>query len=531
VNGFFRCPRALQVALAALLLALLAPASARAQEPAPGTTPRSTVERFLAATRVQDWVTAAEAIRQPGRAVPNAEVVARQLRAVLDRYVWIEPASLSDRPEGRLDDGLAPHLEEIARLPMPDGPEPVRLVRLASGQWVFSRDTIAHVPEWYGTLGSRWLRERLPEPLLRTGWLNLAWWQWIALPLLVLVSVLGSRLLGWLVQLGLRLLARRTATPLDDALIERLATPRNLALVSLLALALIPSLELSHRAEGIITRGTTVLLFVAVGWAAVRAVDVVAEFARGSRFVAQHPMTVGFMPLVTGLAKLMAVAITLGTLLQWLGLPVASLVASLGIGGLAVALAAKTTLENLLSAVTLGVDKPFRPGDYVKVEGVAGTVEKIGLRSTRIRTLDRTVVTLPNGKVADSKIETFAARDRIRLACTLGLEYGTTVDQMRAVLAGIEQALRAHPKIWPDTVTVAFKAFGESSLDVEVMAWFQTADWNEFVAIRQEMFLAFMRVVQEAGTGFAFPTRTVRVVQEGTGDRGQGTGTGVRGRA
>jgi MscS family membrane protein len=162
---------------------------------------------------------------------------------------------------------------------------------------------------------------------------------------------------------------------------------------------------------------------------------------------------------------------------------------------------------------------------------VAGTVEKIGLRSTRIRTLDRTVVTLPNGKVADSKIETFAARDRIRLACTLGLEYGTTVDQMRAVLAGIEQALRAHPKIWPDTVTVAFKAFGESSLDVEVMAWFQTADWNEFVAIRQEMFLAFMRVVQEAGTGFAFPTRTVRVVQEGTGDRGQGTGTGVRGRA
>jgi MscS family membrane protein len=194
-----------------------------------------------------------------------------------------------------------------------------------------------------------------------------------------------------------------------------------------------------------------------------------------------------------------------------LGYPVASLIAGLGIGGLALALASQKTFENLFGAFSLGVDQPFREGDFVKVEDFMGTVEAIGLRSTRIRTLDRTLITIPNGKLAEMRIESFAARDRIRLACILGLVHGTTANQMRLVVAGLEQLLREHPKVWPEGITVRFQELNSSSLDIEIAAWFTTADYTEFQLIRQEILLQFMEVVEKARTSFAFPTRTVHL--------------------
>ncbi len=192
----------------------------------------------------------------------------------------------------------------------------------------------------------------------------------------------------------------------------------------------------------------------------------------------------------------------------------ASLLAGLGIGGIALALAAQKTVENLFGSIAIGVDQPFRVGDFVKVEDVLGTVEAIGMRSTRIRTLDRTVVTIPNGKLSDSKAETFAARDRLRLLVNLGLSYATTEAQLRRVLDEVEAALRARPRIWPDGVSVRFTEFKESSLNVEVMAWFQYTDWGDFTRERQELFLRFMRIVEEAGTSLAFPTRSVQLSRE-----------------
>lgn len=221
------------------------------------------------------------------------------------------------------------------------------------------------------------------------------------------------------------------------------------------------------------------------------------------------------MPLGSRVLKVAIVAIAIvGTLAQF-GYPVASLVAGLGIGGLAFALAAQKTVENLFGAFSLGVDQPFREGDFVKIEDFVGTVEAIGLRSTRVRTLDRTLISIPNGKLAELRIESYTARDRLRLACALRLVLETTSEQMRTVLAGLEGVLRAQPKIWPDAVVVRFTGFGDSSLTVEVMAWFLTQDWNEFQTIRQDVLLEFMRVVEAAGTRLAVPTHTVHVASNG----------------
>jgi MscS family membrane protein len=203
---------------------------------------------------------------------------------------------------------------------------------------------------------------------------------------------------------------------------------------------------------------------------------------------------------------------------------VASLLAGLGIGGIALALAAQKTVENLFGSVAIGVDQPFRVGDMVKVEDVQGWVESIGMRSTRIRTLDRTLVSFPNGKLADTRCENIQVRDRLRLYANLALSYGTTAAQMRAVLSGIEAALRSHPRISADPPMVRFTELKESVLNVEVNAWFATQDWLEFTVLRQELYLRFMEVVEQSGASFAFPTRTVRLLPgapektEGPGD-------------
>jgi MscS family membrane protein len=228
----------------------------------------------------------------------------------------------------------------------------------------------------------------------------------------------------------------------------------------------------------------------------------------------ENPSARSLLSVTRNFAKVfVAVGGVVATLAAF-GYPVATVLAGLGIGGLALAFGAQKTIENLFGSVSLAADQPFRVGDFVKVDDFVGTVEDIGLRSTRIRTLDRTLISIPNGKLADQRLESFAARDRMRLATTIGVAYGTSHGQMLEVLAGLERVLREHPKIWPDAVIVRFKEFAASSLDIEIMAWFQVPTWADFQACRQEVLLGFMKVVEGAGTAFAFPTRTVHLVHQ-----------------
>jgi MscS family membrane protein len=161
--------------------------------------------------------------------------------------------------------------------------------------------------------------------------------------------------------------------------------------------------------------------------------------------------------------------------------------------------------------VSIGIDQPFRVGDWVIVDGVEGEVEAIGLRSTRIRTLERTLVSIPNGRLAETKTENFGHRDRIRMRTTVALEYGTTAAQVAQVRDGIEAMLRAHELTWPGRVVVRFFQFSPSSIDIDVFCWITTEDVDEFRRIREEHYLGIMRIVEQAGASFAFPTQTVHL--------------------
>jgi MscS family membrane protein len=353
----------------------------------------------------------------------------------------------------------------------------------------------------------------LPDALLRAGPRGLLWWQVLAMPVLVVIALALGSLLGWTTRRVLGHIASRTRTSWDDELLARVARPLTLLWATGAIAALHPWLALAETQEDALQRALRAAIYLVLFWAGFRSVGVAFRAAGEAPWARASPVLVGLLPLGRKIAKVVLLALGLAAVLNELGFQVASLLAGLGIGGIALALAAQKTVENLFGSVAIGVDQPFRVGDFVKVEDVVGTVEAIGMRSTRLRTLDRTLVTIPNGKLADMRTETFAARDRMRLLANLGLVYGTTAEQLRAVLAGIEAALRAHPLLWPDALSVRFNEFRDSSLNVEVMAWFRTTDWNEFTLVRQELFLSFLGVVERAGTSLAFPTRTVHLAR------------------
>jgi MscS family membrane protein len=351
----------------------------------------------------------------------------------------------------------------------------------------------------------------LPDVLLRPGPGNLLWWQWAALPFVVLAAWMAGRLLAGPSSRVARRLVARSRTPWDDLLLARLASPVRLLWSLFILWAALPVIALGPPAESAVRTALGTLAVAAGFFLLWRSVDVMGAVLREAPLAVGSPSTQSLLSIGVRAGKVGVLSLGVIAALSMLGYPVASLLAGLGIGGLAVALAAQKTLENVFGSVALGLDQPVRVGDFVKVEDFVGTVEAIGLRSTRFRTLDRTLISIPNARLADMRLESYTARDRLRLACVVGLVYETSASQMRQVLAGLEAALRDHPKIWPDAVVVRFKELAASSLDIEVMAWFQTSDWSEFQLIRQEILLRFMEVVEAAGTGFAYPTRTLHI--------------------
>lgn len=359
------------------------------------------------------------------------------------------------------------------------------------------------------------LSHYLPHALTAPGPRGLPWWQWLTLPVLALLAVLLGMVFGRITQLLLKLVTRRTSISWDDNLIEALGAPLTLLWAVLAAFAAVGELGLPEKTLNTIERGLRTGALLAFFWMLLRMVSIAGRSAETSAWATSRPAMRAIVPLGVRVGYFAVLAIALVAVLADLGYPVASLVAGLGIGGLALALAAQKTVENLFGAFAISVDQPFSVGDTIGADGMTGEVLAIGLRSTRIRTAERTVISIPNGKLADMKVESFTARDRIRLATNLNLVKTTTAAQMRRLLSEIERVARAHPKLLQDDVAVRLKALGTDAMEIEIALQFLTTDFGEFARIRQDMLLSFMELVEQAGTALAYPTRTVHLEQNG----------------
>jgi MscS family membrane protein len=329
----------------------------------------------------------------------------------------------------------------------------------------------------------------------------------------MLVAVLLSAALAAIFALSARfvlgIITARTATKWDELIVTSLRGPFRLWLVGVLASPFFAVLGLNARAAGFVAATARGLVILSLFWGALRLIALVQDQLLLGTWANGQAQARTLVPLLTRFLRVAVAIIALLVVLSQFGYPVGTLLAGIGIGGVALALASQKTGEHLFGSMSLAADKVFRVGDYVRVGDVEGTVERIGLRSTSLRTLARTIVRIPNGKLAEERIETFGERDRFLFEHFLGVTYGTTPAQLRTICAAIEARLREHPDLWPDTVVVRTDRFAESAISIRVRAWFTVEDFVVFLDVQHEMLLAFMEIVQTAGSSFAFPSRTV----------------------
>ena len=451
----------------------------------------------------------------------EGRMFALYLREVLDRIGWVIWQEIPNDPASRVPYVHFRHPQgniEIAPTETEDGVI-----------WRFTPATLDSLRALYGAMedmprpeflvgagGStffllrNWVRGIDRDLLRPVGELEL--WQWIALTGIILLGTL----LGWLISWVVFRLARwlwKSADPLRWRL--RFFWPLRLALITGLWLLGVGLVGLPEFTLNLFQTLTHSLLIVALGWLTYYLVD-----ALGLLYYERSTARVGYRyeilrSLLVGAIKIGVLIGTLLLLAEVLEIPYEGVIAGLGISGLALALAARTTVENFIGGLTLFADKPLEVGDFCQFGGKVGTVEEIGLRSTRIRSLDRTVISIPNAEFVNLQLENFGRRDRILLSCVLQLRYETTPDQLRHVLARVRQLLVGHPRVLEVPARVRFAGFGAHSLDLEIFAYVDSSDWGEFLAIREDLFLRMIDLVEESGTGFAFPSQTLYMARDG----------------
>lgn len=475
--------------------------------------PRMALQNYLRLAEAKDWEGAAEYLAVPRAEKDRADQLARRLKIVLDQRLALNVATVSASAVGDTTDGDADG-DRIGVIVGPSGrEEPVRMVRVSGSgptRWVFSAGTVEDIDHWFESLSSPWLREKLSPSLMREGPLHVYYWQWIGLLLAIPVLYLCAWVVTTIVHAVLQRGVARTANDWDDALLEHLGMPFRFWVGALAAGGLGGLLDLNARMARLVSNVSHGLVLLSFFWALLRVIRIFQQRIEKSAWESQDSARARtLVPLLGNLLRVTVLIIAVLVALAQFGYPVGTLLAGLGIGGIAVALAAQKTVEHLFGSVSLAADRAFRVGDWVRAGTTEGEVERIGLRSTSFRTHDRTVVRVPNGRLADERIETFGERDRMLLRTTIGVTYETTPDMLDKIRDDLEAAIRAHPLNWPDIVRVNVVSFGDSSIDIDVLAWFTAPSWNEFLRIRHHLLLEFMRIVEGNGSSFAFPSRTI----------------------
>ena len=272
-----------------------------------------------------------------------------------------------------------------------------------------------------------------------------------------------------------------------------------------------PALDFPQVAEDIVEQLASLLGAVALVMLGFRGVDIFTDVLARRAALTDSRFDDQLVPLLNTALKILTLIIGMLFILGNLGVNVTSLVAGLGLGGLAVALAAQDTFRNLLGGVTIFADRPFQGGDWVVVGSIEGTVEHVGFRSSRVRTFYNSVVTVPNARIVDTHVDNMGLRQWRRYRATLGLAYHTTPDQVQAFVEGVRAVIRANPEMRKDYYIVEFTEFGASSLEVLLYCFIDAPDWNAELRTRHVLNLDIMRLAEELGVEFAFPTQTLHV--------------------
>ncbi len=457
---------------------------------------------------------------------------AKTLKNVLDRVRYVETEEVDKEAAG--SDNYV-----FERFP---GIGIIEIEKNERGEWRFSEETIESLDRMWSYVEDRsvvegvettvsltpaqWVRSKVPENLKQTGFL-LETWQWLGLLVLVALGVAADRLFVFILTLISHLIEKRLG--IDVSKENRRSALKPLGLLAMagtwalcLGLLMLPT-------------GVSVVLLVAVKFLAAlsfvlatyKGVDAIERIFVEKASRTDSKMDDLIVPFVGRVAKIFVVAFGIVFVASNVGVNISGLLAGLGLGGLAFALAAKDTVSNIFGSLTILIDRPFSVGDWVVLEnGVDGTVETVGLRSTRIRTFYNSLITVPNSTLITSFVDNYGERRYRRWKTTLGLTYDTPPQKIEAFCEGIREIVRLHPYTRKDYYHIYANEFGPASLDILVYVFFEAPDWGTELRERHRLFLDVLRLAKELGVEFAFPTQTLHIVRDlpEHGDRPSSTG-------
>jgi MscS family membrane protein len=492
-------------------------APAQAATPAPADelgrgTPSGAVLGFLQTAQAGNYQTAADYLQMStARRQSQGADLAEKLKVLMDRTFVGNLRRLSTSPEGNPDYG-APDQQTIGVFSYGDADVPVVLVRIAdpnSGKiWLFSSETLGKVPELYENLEAHQVESKLPQSLVKNVFLGMPLWQWLALfaaiPVAIAIGWAGVLLLAIPRRLWLKLRHRpnlHSYRGMSKPLLLSFSALAHLKIASYLGLPLLARFYY-YRVAG-------VLVSIGFFWFLLRAATLMMQRLRMHAISAGRTGTGTLMVLGERLVAALVVIVAILTALGIVGFNLTTVLAGLGIGGIAIAFAAQKTLENLFGGISVLGDEVIRVGDYCRFGDRTGTVEDISLRSTRIRTDARTEVSIPNGALATMSIENFTRRDKILFNPALAIRCETSADQLRYLLAEVRRMLYEHPKVENDSATIRFANLDNNALRLEIFSYVLTCNAVEFAAIREDLLLRIMEIVEKSGSGFAFPSQTV----------------------
>ncbi len=393
------------------------------------------------------------------------------------------------------------------------------------GAWRFAQKTVVKARELYDKArgdpirgdeseyrdSTTVLREWIPD-WLRGSVFLLQNWQWIGLfGLIVLGLIVGtfSRLIAFGVA---RRVARSRGVELKKE--RRIGRPFGLVAMAGIWMAGMPFLDLPPTTYTVLMLAARFVMMVGVVWSLCTIVGWISEVLEDLAQQTDTRIDDILVPMVRKAAKLFVIALGIVWIADNMGMNIASLLAGLGIGGLALALASRDTVENFFGAIAILADHPFQVGDWIKMGSIEGTVEAVGFRSTRVRTFYDSVISFPNAMLIRTEVDNLGIRRYRRFKATVGVTYDTPPDRLEAFLEGMRELIRRHPYTRKDYYHVYLNSFGPNSLDILLYVFWSCPDWATELRERQRLLLDIVRLADRLEVQFAFPTRTVHLVQE-----------------
>ena len=492
------------VAFCVFLLTLLFPV-AQAQGLPSCESPAQAADTLLALLQANDYrpKEAAACLNLSPEAQAKGPKLATQLKEVLDaRGYYIKVAELPGP-----DEVIPADLNSFILVDA----EPVIYLERVDDRWLWSSDTVRAIPELHAQTFSgfgSWVRNVLPASFLSPLVGPLKPWQFVVFALLLLAAFLGALLVNLVLRNWLLRLVKSWGLAIDEQTFERTRGPVRALVFCAIFLVGISEMALPVQASVVLLFMTRVALAGIAVVIGLRWTDVFAGVFKQRAAQTETRMDDQLVPLLARLVKFVVAATALVFVLSNLGIDVGGLIAGLGIGGIAIAFGAQDTVANLFGSITIFADRPFQVGDWVRIGNVEGAVEDVGFRSTRIRAVSSSLVTVPNRTVAGAEIDNLGQRSARRTSTTLGLTYGTDRLRLQAFIDGVTQVINAHPATLPGPI-VELKDFGASSLDVMVVFSMRAPDYAAECRFRGQIYMTFIALGETLEVDFAFPSQSL----------------------